>query len=238
MANGIYAAAAGMAAQQTRLDAIANDLANVDTTGYKTERVGFRDLVYNAENGMPTGAGATVVDAGRSSLQGPLVASDNPLALAIDGPGYFQVRRSDGTVCLTRDGDLSLDATGSIVTTGGNQLVPPLRVPKGASAADISIATNGTVSVGGRPIGSVQLVDVPAPSGLLAVGSTMFIPTAASGAAAPVQARIVQHQLEQSNVDAGKAMTDMLDAQQSFSLASRALQMQDQALQMADEIKK
>jgi flagellar basal-body rod protein FlgG len=237
MANGIYAAAAGMAAQQTRLDAIANDLANVDTTGYKSERVGFRDLVYGPENSMPVGAGAAAVDAGRTSAQGALVASDNPLALAIQGPGYFQVRRADGTICLTRDGDLHIDSNGSLVAAGGEQLVPPVQLAKGTQPGDVTIASDGTISVRGRSAGAIQLVDVPAPSGLLAVGSSLFTPTAASGAAVRAQGLVVQGQLEQSNVDSARAMTDMLDAQQSYSLASRVIQMQDQMLQMANELR-
>jgi flagellar basal-body rod protein FlgG len=239
MANGIYAAAAGMAAQQTRLDAIANDLANVDTTGYKSERVGFRDLVYGPENGMPVaiGAGAAAVDAGRTSAQGTLIASDNPLAVAISGPGYLQVRRADGTLALTRDGDLNIDATGALVAAGGEQLVPPVQLPKGTQPADVTIAANGTVSVAGRQVGAIQLVDVPAPSGLLSAGSSLFIASTASGAPVRAQGQLVQGQLEQSNVDAARAMTDLLDAQQSYSLASRAIQMQDQILEMANDLK-
>jgi flagellar basal-body rod protein FlgG len=226
-----------MAAQQTRLDAIANDLANVDTTGYKSERVGFRDLVYGPEQNMPVGAGAAAVDAGRTSAQGALVASDNPLALAISGPGYFQVRRADGTVCLTRDGDLHIDANGSLVAAGGEQLVPPVQLPKGTQPADVSVASDGTITAKGRNVGAIQLVDVPAASGLLSAGANLFVPSAASGAPARAQGVVVQGQLEQSNVDAARAMTGMLDAQQSYSLASRVIQMQDQMLQMANELR-
>jgi flagellar basal-body rod protein FlgG len=237
MANGIYAAAAGMAAQQTRIDAIANDLANADTTGYKSERVAFRDLVYGSEDGVSVGSGASALDAGRSMVQGVLGASDNPLAVGIDGPGYFQVRRADGTVALTRDGDFQIDAAGSLVNATGEQLVPPITVPKGTQPSDVTIAADGTVSIPGRTLGQLKLVDVPAPTGLLSVGSSMYVATPASGAAAPAKAKLEQRQLEGSNVDVATSMTDLLDAQQTYSLASRAIQTQDQLLAMANDLK-
>src|SRR5215468_4803109 len=104
MPNGIYSAAAGMAAQQTKLDAIANDLANSSTTGYKSVRVGFKDLLYGAEQGVAVGSGA------------------------IDGAGFFQVKRADGSAALTRNGQFSLDANGALVTSTGEQLDPPIKV--------------------------------------------------------------------------------------------------------------
>ena len=111
MADGIYAAAAGMAAQQTRMDAIANDLANADTPGYKSERVAFKDLVYGREGNVAVGSGAAAIDAGRSTTQGTVSDSTDPLDLAIDGPGFFQIRRPDGTVGLTRDGIRKIQAS-------------------------------------------------------------------------------------------------------------------------------
>ena len=104
MLNGLYSAASGMLAQQTRMDMLANDLANVDTTGYKQARIGFRDLIYNTEQGMRIGAGSAIVDAGRNQAEGAFNATGDPLSLAIAGPGYFQVRRADGSVALTRSG--------------------------------------------------------------------------------------------------------------------------------------
>ena len=107
MLNGLYSAASGMLAQQTRMDMLANDLANLNTTGYKQARIGFRDLLYNSEQGMPVGAGAAVVDAGRNDAEGALQQTGDPLSLAIAGPGFFQVRRSDGSIALTRSGDFT-----------------------------------------------------------------------------------------------------------------------------------
>jgi flagellar basal-body rod protein FlgG len=229
--NGIYSAAAGMAAQQSRLDAVANDLANTNTTGYKSERVGFRDLL--------DGAGSKVVDLGRTLVQGVLQPSDDPLSVAIDGPGFLQVRRADGTTALTRNGQLQLDARGSLVTGTGEQLVPPITFPAGTQPGDVTIAGDGTVSAAGRTVGQIRLLDVPAPEGLQSVGSSMFVPTQSSGAAVPAAAaRLQQHQLEASNVDMAASMTELMDAQQSYQLASRAIQTQDQLLNIANQLKK
>jgi flagellar basal-body rod protein FlgG len=244
MANGIYAAASGLAAQQDRIDAISNDLANAGTTGYRSERVGFEDLLYGSEAGVPVGAGARTLDAGRSGVQGTFAASSNPLALAIDGPGYFQVKRPDGTTALTRDGNLQIDASGSLVASNGEQLVPPIKLPAGTQPADVTIAADGTVTVAngtaGTPTtaGKIALVDVPSENGLLALGANDFATTTASGAAAPATgAKLVQGQLEGSDVDVASAMTSLLDAQQSYSLISHAIQTQDQLLQIANELR-
>jgi flagellar basal-body rod protein FlgG len=237
MADGIYAAAAGMAAQQTRMDAIANDLANADTPGYKSQRVAFEDLVYGREGNVPVGSGAAALDAGRTTAQGTLSDSTDPLSLAIDGPGFFQVRRADGTVGLTRDGSFQLDAGGGLVTSQGERLVPPVTVPKGTQPSDVTIASNGSVTVAGRIVGQIALANVPSPGGLLAVGNSTYVATTASGAATTLRSgTIKQSAVEASNVNAADSMTDLLDAQQSYSLASRAIQTQDQMLQIANQI--
>jgi flagellar basal-body rod protein FlgG len=239
MPNGIYSAAAGMAAQQTRIDAIANDLANTNTTGYKHERVGFRDLVYNQEQGMPVGSGVAAVSVGQSFEQGALADSENPLALAIQGPGFFQVKRADGTTALTRAGNLDLDANGSLVTTTGEQLVPPVTVPKGTQPKDVVIGPDGAVTVAGKSVGKIQIVDVPTPAGLQPAGNSMFVPTRASGAAAPARgATLKQAMLESSNVDVATAMTDLMDAQRNFDMSSRVIRMQDQLLEIANGIRR
>jgi flagellar basal-body rod protein FlgG len=239
MANGIYSAAAGMAAQQTRLDAIANDLANSSTTGYKAERVAFADLVYSPEDGVPVGSGVATIDAGRSFSAGAFEDSNDPLSLAIDGPGFFQVKRADGTPALTRAGDFQLDEAGSLVTSTGEQLIPPVKVPKGADPSDVTISGDGSISIRGKTIGKVALVDVASPDSLVAAGGSLYVTTKASGAATPAKgSTLVQGQLESSNVDVADSMTEMMDAQQTYSLSSRALQIQDQLLQIANEIKR
>ena len=241
MANGIYAAASGLATQQDRIDAIANDLANVDTVGYRSERLGFKDLLYGTQDGVPVGAGSAAVHAGRSAAAGSLAASSSPLALAITGPGYFQVTRADGTKALTRDGNFQIDQSGSLVTQNGEKLVPPIALGKGTQPEDVSIAADGTVSISGSKtgtVGKIALVEVPSPDGLLPLGGNDLAVTTASGAAtAAKSSTLLSGQLEQSNVDVARSMTDLLDAQQSYSLASRALSVQDQLMQMANELR-
>jgi flagellar basal-body rod protein FlgG len=238
MANGIYAAAAGMAAQQTRIDSIANDLANVDTTGYKTQQVAFADLLYGSEDGVDTGSGARAINLGPSMTQGALAASDNPVAVGINGPGFIQIRTADGNNALTRNGDLQIDASRSLVTSDGSKLVPPITIPAGLAASAITISANGTVSGGGKTLGQISLVNVPSPSGLLAAGSSNYVTTAASGKAVPATgSTLEQGQLEGSNVDTATAMSSLLDAQNNYSLLSHALTTQDQLLQMANQMR-
>jgi flagellar basal-body rod protein FlgG len=240
VANGIYSAAAGMAAQQVRLDVIANSLANAGTFGYKSERIGFRDLLYGAEGGVAVGSGAAAVDAGRSEAQGALGDSADPLSLAIDGSGFFRVRRADGTLGLTRNGGFQLDAKGALVTASGEQLVPPIRVPAGTQPHDVTVAADGTVSLAGRTVGRIRLFTVAAPAQLLSIGNSSFASTRTSGApiAAPAGTKILQSKQEESNVDIATAMTDMLDAQQTYTMVSRALQTQDQLAQIANGLKR
>jgi flagellar basal-body rod protein FlgG len=239
MANGIYTAAAGMAAQQARLDAIANDLANSSTVGYKTQRVAFRDLVYNVENGVAVGSGVATVDAGRTFATGSFEDSKDPMSLAIDGEGFFQVKRADGSIALTRAGNFQIDSNGSVVMPTGEALVPPIKVPKNTRPQDIAVSSNGTVTVKGKTIGRINIVNVAAPNALLSAGSNMYLPTKASGPATAANVTTLrQGELESSNVDAPTAMTELMDAQQTFSLSSRAMQVQDQLMQIANEIKR
>lgn len=242
MLEGLYTAAAGMAAQQQRMDALSNDVANVNTSGYKGVRIGFRDLVYQADgpSGVRTGSGAAATVIGRRSEQGAFQPTGNPLDLAITGDGYFQVRRSDtGDTALTRAGAFTVDATGQVVTAEGDRLVPPIQIPRGTDLATVKIGQDGTVSAAGRRIGQIQLVTVPAPTGLSAAGNGYFTPTAASGGVrrAGAQSGIQQGVLEASNVDLADAMVDMMDAQRSYSMASKAIHMQDQMMEIANGVK-
>jgi flagellar basal-body rod protein FlgG len=235
MPMGIYSAAAGMAAQQQQLDSIANDLANVNTTGYKKERTGFRDLVYN-QNGI--GAGSAFVDGGRDFTSGAMQPSSNPLDLALSGSGFFQVKLADGRTALTRDGSLRPDANGELVTSTGQSLAPPIKLPKGTTAADVSITQDGTVKAGGRTLGKIQVVDVTAPAGLQPIGDSLYVATAASGPARAVKTGVEQGMLESSNVDVAGAMTDLIDTQRTFQLTSRVITMQDQLMQIANDIRR
>jgi flagellar basal-body rod protein FlgG len=245
MLEGMYAAAAGMAAQQDRIDAVSNDIANVNTTGYKRTRVAFRDLVYTdaglATNpGVRDGAGAAAVFLGRGAQQGPLIDSPNPIDVAIAGPGFLAVRAPDGRQLLTRDGHLSIDATGRLVSGTGNLLDPPIRLPRGTQPDDVSIATDGRVIVGDRTVGRLRLVTVPAEAGLQSVGNSLFAATAASGPtrAAGADTQVIAGKLEGSNTDLASAMTEMIESQRAFELASKAIQTQDRIYEIANQVKR
>jgi flagellar basal-body rod protein FlgG len=239
MLNGLYSAAAGMLAQQTRMDSLANDIANVNTVGYKQLRLGFRDLLYNQESGMRVGAGAALVDGGREFTTGAFLQSDSPLAVAIAGPGFLQVKRDDGTTALTRNGDLHPDADGELVLAGGERLVPPIRLPRGTSPDDVSIAANGTVTAKGATIGKLQLVTVPATSKLTPVGDNLYLPNAATGGLQAVKGSTFQQgYLEQSNVNLADAMVDVIDAQRSFQMDARVITTQDQLMEIANGIRR
>jgi flagellar basal-body rod protein FlgG len=240
MLEGLYTAAAGMAAQQQRMDALSNDVANVNTAGYKGVRVGFRDLIYQRTlGGVSTGSGAAAVQLGRRSAQGSLQKTDQPLDLAIIGDGYFQVRQAGtGQTVLTRNGSFQLDANGQLTTPEGDSLVPPIRVPKGVDPSNITVGRDGTLTASGRRLGQIQLVTVPAPTGLAAAGNGYFTVTAASGGVGrATTATLEQGVLESSNVDLADAMVDMMDAQRSYSMASKAIHMQDQMMEIANGVK-
>ena len=187
MLEGLYSAAAGMAAQQRRIDGVSNDLANASTTGYKHVRVGFRDLLYNAQGGSagPTvlaGAGAAADFIGRSQEQGALQTTGQPLDVAIQGPGFLQVKRPDGSTALTRDGSLRLDSDGRLTTKDGLIVQPQIAVPRGTAPDQLSIGADGTVRAGaGRALGRIDLVAVRSPAGLQALGGNLFAATAQSG---------------------------------------------------------
>ncbi|MEA2410150.1 MAG: flagellar basal-body rod protein FlgG [Thermoleophilaceae bacterium] len=241
MLEGLYTAAAGMAAQQQRMDALSNDVANVNTSGYKRVRVGFRDLVYQrtGPNGVSTGSGAAAVQLGRGFEQGSLEQTGQPLDVAITGDAYFQVRDArTGQIALTRNGSFQADATGQLVTAEGDRLVPPIQLPRGVDPSTISIAQDGTVSSAGRALGQLQLVTVPAPTGLQANGNGYFSATAASGGIRRATGATVQQGvIEASNVNLADAMVDMMDAQRSYSMASKAIHMQDQMMEIANGVK-
>src|SRR3712207_6581265 len=226
-----------MAAQERRLDAVSNDIANVNTAGYKGVRVGFRDLIYQADgpSGVRTGAGAAATQLGRRSEQGALQVTNQPFDLAIQGDGYFQVRRADGQIALTRSGTFLVNARRQLVNPNGELLVPPITITRGVSESQVLIGADGTAA--GRRIGQIQLVTVPAPNGLAPAGDNDYLVTAASGGIRPATGTLVQGALEASNVNLADAMVDMMDAQRSYSMASKAIHMQDRMMEIANGIK-
>src|SRR5262245_24786660 len=159
MANGLQIAASGLIAQEWRLDAVANDIANVNTVGYQQSRSAFSEA-------LGTSGGVVTSSIGTSSAPGALATSDNPLAVALDGPGFIQVRATDGKTALTRDGNLHVDAARKLAVSAGATIDPPIAVPNDVDATSISIAPDGTVTAAGRKLGQITLVDVPAPDAL------------------------------------------------------------------------
>jgi flagellar basal-body rod protein FlgG len=245
MLEGLHSAAAGMAAQQQRLDAVANDLANANTTGYKHQRVGFRDLVYDqagrsSAQGVRTGSGAAAVDAGRSYGQGVLQRTDRPLDVAIQGEGFLRIRLADGRDALTRDGGLHIDGTGQLTTSTGALVQPAIRVPAGVGEDDISIGPDGTVLANRNRIGRVDIVTVRSQAGLLSVGDNAFVTTPTSGPAiaAPRATTLTQGALESSNTDMAEAMVSMIESQRAYQLASKAISTADEMMGIANQVKR
>jgi flagellar basal-body rod protein FlgG len=242
MVEGLYSAAAGMAAQQQQLDAIAGDLANESTTGYKAERVGFSDLLYNEVHQAATitsaGAGAAAQLIGRDQAQGSLRETGNPLDLAIEGDGYFQVKRPDGQVALTRNGSFGVDSKGTLTNAEGDPLEPPITLPAGTSPEQVAISPDGTLSAGKHKLGQIKLVTVPAADRLLADGGGLFSANAASGAPRPAaKATLRQGTLEGSNVDMASEMSTLATTQRNYQLSSSAIQMESQMMSIANQLR-
>ena len=245
MLDGLYSAAAGMEAQQAQIDALANDISNISTPGYQATRVDFHDLLYTSAGAaatgttVATGAGSAAEIVGRSQTEGDLQPTGRTLDVAIVGQGYLEVRRPDGTIGLTRSGSLQVDAQGELTTDTGMLLQPPVRIPKDVSTDSIKIAPNGVVRSGTRVLGRISLVTVPAPDRLLAGGDGVFSATAASGGIrGAAGATLQQGALESSNVDVASTMAQMIGAQRGYAMASKAIQMQDQMLQIANQVKR
>jgi flagellar basal-body rod protein FlgG len=244
MLQGLYAASSGMEAQQNQFNAISNDLANIDTPGYQATEMGFSDMLYanggvSTGSQMVTGAGTSSQIIGRSQAQGALQNTGRPLDVAIQGEGFLQVRRPDGSIGLTRNGALETDAQGRLLNQAGDPLVPPITIPRGVSSDQVKIAANGDVTAGQRTLGKIQVVTVPAPDQLQSGGDSLYTVTAGSGAPRPATgATLAQGTLEGSNVDVAQAMGDMINAERSYQMSSKAVQYQDQMLQIANQLRK
>ncbi len=262
MIRALWSAASGMKAQQTNLDVIANNLANVNTTGFKKERAEFQDLLYqidrepgapvepgsNVPTGIQVGVGSRVAGTDRLMGQGTVQVTDNPLDLMIQGKGFFQIAMPDGKTAYTRAGSFKVDAQGQVVTSDGYLLEPPITVPE--DAMEISIGETGVVSVKTagsstfEEIGQIELARFVNPAGLLAVGRNLFLETDASGA--PVvgnpgeegMGSLVQGSLEMSNVQVVDEMVSLIVAQRAYEASSKAVQAADDMLGIANTLKK
>jgi flagellar basal-body rod protein FlgG len=243
MLDGLYSAAAGMAAEQQKLDSLSNDIANINTDGYKSVRVGFHDLLYNQSASLDggqilhgAGAGAGVI--GFDESEGGVNTTGNPLDVAIQGDGFIEVHRADGSIGLTRDGHLGVNAHGQLTADGGDLIVPPVTLPKGTDASAVEIASDGSVRVSGHTVGKISLVSVAAPDKLLADGTGLLTPSAASGTPrAATGTTLQQGALESSNVNLAQDLVEMSSVQRSYSLASEAIQIQEQMSQTANGLR-
>ena len=244
----------GVQAQDAKLQAIANNLANVNTVGFKRDRVVFEDLHYQVDaqpgaqsadntvsNGVQLGNGTRLVGTQKVFTNGSIQTTSQQLDVAISGNGFLQVRRPNGDAAFTRAGQLQIDANGTLVNAQGLPLVPQITVPNNASA--ITIAENGTVSatVPGQSapteLGALTLTGFVNPAGLLALGENLFSETAASGA--PTEGRpgdgalgkLKQGALEGSNVQVVEEMVDMIAAQRTYEMNTKVLSAADNMLQ-------
>lgn len=260
MMRSLWVAKTGMEGQQSQLDAISNNLANVSTNGYKRSHVVFEDLMYqnlrqsganNTEQttlptGLQAGLGTRAVATSRVFSQGNLSQTNNSLDLAVQGNGFFEVQMPDGTVGYTRDGSFQVNAQGQMVTNNGYPLSAGITIP--ANAQSVTVGRDGTVSVvtQGQPtpqtIGQLQLASFVNPAGLEPKGQNMFAETAASGAptagtpGANGVGTVQQGFVETSNVNVVEELVAMIQTQRAYELNSKAIQTSDQMLQRLSQI--
>jgi flagellar basal-body rod protein FlgG len=261
MIKSLNTAATGMQAQQTNMDVIANNLANVSTTGFKKSRAEFEDLLYHntkepgapsGENsysptGVQTGLGVRTAAIQKDFDGGSAVITKNPLDLEIGGSGFFQVLTPDGQVAYTRDGSFKKDPTGKIVDKNGNALMPNITIPQNASMIEITpqgeVRISSQVGDPGQTIGNIDIANFVNPAGLRAMGKNLFMPTGASGAAQVGKpgtngmGQLEQGQLEASNVNIVDEMVNMISAQRAYETNSKVMQAADQMLQVTNQLR-
>lgn len=261
MIRALYSAASGMTAQQLNVDNIANNLANANTAGYKMRRAQFEDLIYQNMIQPGTAAGAqTTVPAGlqlglgtRAAgneiifSQGNMVQTNNPLDLAIQGSGFFQILQPSGTIAYTRAGQFQLDRNGNIVDANGNQLEPQISVP--ATAQNVTIAQDGTVSytlpnqTAAQKAGQIQLANFQNPAGLNSIGNSLYEPTDASGdpqvgvpGGGDGLGKLMQGYTEQSNVDVVAEFVNLIQSQRAYEANSRVVKAADEMYQQINQV--
>ncbi|MBI5509023.1 MAG: flagellar basal-body rod protein FlgG [Deltaproteobacteria bacterium] len=254
MLRAMSSAASGMSAQELRMDVIANNMANVNTTGFKRSRTEFQDVLYDnlksagalggngaqVPVGLQVGQGVRPVATLQEFTMGDLKQTGNPFDLAIEGAGFFQVAQADGELSYSRDGAFKIDAQGRLVTADGLLVEPALAVPP--DAQQVTITADGTVSVTrpGRPdpveVGQLELAVFPNPAGLLAKGHNLLQVTPASGApilTAPAQngaGRLTQGVLELANVRVVEEMIELIATQRAYETNSRVIKAADEML--------
>ncbi len=254
MIRSLWIARTGLDAQQTNLDVISHNLANVSTNGFKRQRAVFEDLLYQnmrqpgaqstqqtqIPSGLMLGVGVRPVATEHIHTQGNLQRTDNPLDIAINGQGFFQIQMPDGTLAFTRDGAFQRDSTGQMVTSSGYLLSPPITIPQ--DAVRITISRDGIVSVS-QPgtttptqVGNIQLATFINNGGLQSVGENLYIETASSGAPTPNEpglngsGLLNQGMVETSNVNVAEELVTMIQTQRAYELNSKAVTTSDAML--------
>ncbi len=255
MNRALWVAKTGLDAQQTRMAVVSNNLANVNTTGFKRGRGIFADLLYQnvrqpgaqstqdsqLPSGLMLGTGVRVVATEKMFGQGNIVHTENPLDLALTGRGFFQILQSDGTIGYTRDGNFQMNSEGVIVNAEGLTLQPGLTVPQ--NTLSLTVGSDGTVSALAAgsttptQLGQIQLADFINPSGLQAIGNNLFVETVASGSPQTSNpgsdglGTIVQNATESSNVNVVEELVNMIETQRAYEMNSKAISTTDQMLQ-------
>jgi flagellar basal-body rod protein FlgG len=255
----MHIARTGLDAQDTRMRVISNNLANVNTTGFKRDRAAFETLSYQTvtaagaastseskfATGLNLGTGVRVAGTARIETQGSLNTTGNSMDLALDGDGYFQVQLPGGTLGYTRAGNFSRSAEGLMVTSEGYQVMPGITVPEGATS--ITIGTDGTVSAiipgqsAAQQLGQIQIAGFPNPAGLQSKGDNYLVETDASGAAnlgVPGQdgrGQIRQGMLEGSNVNVVEELVDMIETQRAYEVNSKMISATDEMLKYVNQ---
>ena len=254
MDASMWVAKTGLDAQQTRMTVISNNLANVNTNGYKRDRAVFEDLLYqrvvqsggqtsansNSPTGLMLGTGVRVVATEKIHAQGNMVMTQNALDVAISGDGFFQILQPDGTMAYTRDGSFKLSATGQLITSNGSLLQPTIQIP--ATAQSITISSDGTVSaaISGstaqQVLGNVTVARFINPAGLESIGQNLLRANAASGAVQQLKpgvngaGMLVQGGVEASNVNVVEEMVNMIETQRAYEVNSKAIASADEML--------
>lgn len=255
MLPALYVSKTGLAAQNTQLTTISNNLANASTVGFKRDRAVFEDLLYQVQrqpgaqstqdtqlpSGLQIGTGVRVVGTQKEFTVGSLQITEQTLDVAIDGRGFYQVLQPDGNLAYTRNGQFQINSDGQFVTANGLLLEPAITVPQ--NSTNVTIGSDGTVTatIPGNPtpqqIGTIQTVDFINPAGLQATGGNMFIETAASGdpqagtAGEDGLGRLLQGALENSNVDIVEEMVNMITTQRVYEMNSKVVSTADQMMQ-------
>ena len=258
MDASMWVAKTGLDAQQTRMNVISNNLANVNTTGFKRERAVFEDLLYQnvrqvggqtsantvAPTGLMLGTGVRVVATEKIHAQGNMITTQNALDVAVNGDGFFQVLQPDGTLAYTRDGSFKLSPTGQVVTANGSLLQPALTVPP--TTASITFGADGTVTVAlagvaaQQVLGNIQLARFANPAGLASLGQNLLAATAASGAVQQLKpgttgaGQLMQGALEASNVNVVEEMVNMIETQRAYEVNSKAISASDEMLKFVN----